>query len=281
MSMKSVTELAYGKINLYLDVVGRRENGYHDIQSVMQHVSLHDTVTVVEAEQVTMTCSDPTLTCGEDNLCIRAARTFLAAYGKGGCGISLNKALPRQAGMGGGSADGAAVLRALNRLYGSPFTTAELCAMGARFGADVPFCVQGRGAALAEGIGERLSPFPSLPPCHLVLVESDHKVETPKAYALLDTIPSTERGDLGALAAAMQAGDLRAIGGSLYNRFEDAVPSSRAVFRRLLALGACGARMTGSGATVFGLFIAGTVAETACRALCDEGYIATTATPIP
>jgi len=278
--MNHVTELAYGKINLYLDVLGRREDGYHDIQSVMQTVSLFDTVTVTKAEEVSMTCSDPTLTCGEDNLCIKAARAFFAAYGRGGCRIYLNKTLPRQAGMGGGSADGAAVLRGLNCLYGEPFSTEELCAIGAGIGADIPFCVLGRGAALAEGIGERLSPFPSLPACHLVIVGGSRKVSTPNAYRILDTLPPTRQGDFDAFATAMEQGELIAIGQSLYNRFEDAVPSCHPIIERLYQEGACGARMTGSGATVFGLFAEAAEAETACLALRRAGYTAITATPI-
>lgn len=278
--MNHVTELAYGKINLYLDVLGRREDGYHDIQSVMQTVSLFDTVTVTKAEEVSMTCSDPTLTYGEDNLCIKAARAFFAAYRDGGCRIHLNKTLPRQAGMGGGSADGAAVLRGLNRLYGEPFSTEKLCAIGAKIGADIPFCVLGRGAALAEGIGERLSPFPSLPACHLVIVGGSSKVSTPNAYRILDTLPPTRQGDFDAFAAAMKKGDLTAIGQSLYNRFEDAVPSCRPVIELLGQKGACGARMTGSGATVFGLFADANEAEAACLALRRAGYTAITATPI-
>jgi len=280
MSMKCVTEFAYGKINLYLDVLGRREDGYHDIQSVMQTVSLHDTLTVIEAEDITMTCSDPTLTCGEDNLCLKAARAFFAAYGTGGCRIDLDKTLPREAGMGGGSADGAAVLRALNRLHGQPFSAESLCAIGAKIGADVPFCVLGRGASLAEGIGERLSPFPSLPACHLVIVGGATKVSTPMAYRLLDTLSPTKRGDFDAFAAAMKRGDLAAIGKTLYNRFEDAVPESRPAIALLLKNGAYGARMTGSGAAVFGLFSEKTKADEACLALRSASYTAVPASPL-
>lgn len=280
MSMKQVTELAYGKINLYLDVLGRREDGYHAIKSVMQTVSLHDTLTVTEAENVAMTCSDPALSCGEDNLCLKAARAFFAAYGSGGCHIHLDKRLPREAGMGGGSADGAAVLRALNRLYGHPFSTESLCALGAGIGADVPFCVLGRGAALAEGIGERLSPFPSLPPCYLVIVSGTKGVSTPQAYRLLDTLPCKEAGRFDTFAAAMEKGDLPAIGHALYNRFEAAIPSCRPVIQLLEQNGACGARMTGSGSAVFGLFRERETAERASLALQRASYTATLHNPI-
>jgi 4-diphosphocytidyl-2-C-methyl-D-erythritol kinase len=279
--MRSVTEKAYGKINLYLDVLGKREDGYHNIESVMQTVSLCDTVTVTEAENVSMTCSDPTLTCGEDNLCMKAARAFFKAYGaEGGCSIHLEKNLPREAGLGGGSGDAAAVLRALNRLCGEPFSAEMLCAIGAKIGADVPFCVKGQGAALAEGIGEVLSPFPSLPACHLVITNGIGKVSTPRAYGLLDTLSPTEQGDLSALKTAMEKGSVSDIGAALYNRFEDALPVSRTVVGLLLALGADGARMTGSGAAVFGIFYQKEKAAHACAVLETAGLKAYLAKPI-
>ncbi len=278
--MKTITEIAYGKINLYLDVLGKRVDGYHDIVSVMQTVSLYDTVTVTEAKDCTMTCTDPTLTCGEDNLCLRAARAFFAAYGRGGCRIALHKRLPREAGLGGGSADGAAVLRGLNRLYGNPFSTEELSRIGAEIGADVPFCVKGQGAAKAEGIGEQLSPFLSLPSCHLVITNGVGSISTPQAYRMLDAIPASQCGDMNAFEMAMREGDLSKIGAALYNRFEDAVPQSRTIVSLFLALGAEGARMTGSGAAVFGIFSDRSDAEAACRALEAKGLQAHLAKPI-
>ncbi len=280
--MKTVTEQAYGKINLYLDVLGKREDGYHDIESVMQTVSLCDTVTITEAEGVSMTCSDPTLTCGEDNLCMKAARAFFSVYPAkgGGCRIELTKTLPREAGLGGGSADAAAVLRALNRMHGEPFSSETLCAIGAKIGADVPFCVQGKGAALAEGIGEILSPFPALPDCHIVITNGIGKVSTPRAYRALDETAPTAKGNLNALKTAMKTGDLKGCGSALYNRFEDALPVSRTVVDLLLALGAEGARMTGSGAAVFGLFSQKEKAAHACAVLETAGLKAYLAWPV-
>ncbi|MBQ4065951.1 MAG: 4-(cytidine 5'-diphospho)-2-C-methyl-D-erythritol kinase [Clostridia bacterium] len=280
--MRTVTEQAYGKINLYLDVLGKREDGYHNIESVMQTVSLCDTVTVTEADDVSMTCTDPTLTCGEDNLCIKAARAFFSAYPVegGGCRIALTKTLPREAGLGGGSADAAAVLRALNRLHGEPFSTEALCAIGAKIGADVPFCVQGKGAALAEGIGEILSPFPSLPDCHIVISNGIGRVSTPRAYRTLDETAPTATGDLNALKTAMKSGDLKECGTALYNRFEDAHPVSRTVVSLLDALGAEGARMTGSGAAVFGIFSEKEKASHACTVLEVAGLKAYLSMPV-
>ena len=278
--MTTIFEPAYAKLNLTLDVLGKREDGYHNLKSVMQTVSLHDILTVTKAETVSMTCSDPTLSCGEDNLCLKAARAFFAAYGPGGCHIHLEKNLPREAGMGGGSADGAAVLRALNRLYGHPYSPESLCALGAGIGADVPFCVLGRGAALAEGIGEQLSSFPSLPPCYLVIASGAKGVSTPEAYHLLDTLPPKETGSFDTFAAAMKEGDLTAIGHALYNRFEDVTPSCRPVIELFEQNGACGARMTGSGSAVFGLFRDPETAGKACQILRKASYTATLQTPI-
>ena len=280
-TLPTVTELAYGKINLYLDVVGKRPDGYHDIQSIMHTVSLCDTVTVTKTEtECRMTCTDPTLTCGEDNLCLRAARSFFAALGKmGGCEIHLEKTLPREAGLGGGSADAAAVLRALNRLYDRPFLVSALWQIAAGIGADVPFCVTG-GASYAEGIGERLSPWPKLPEGYIVISGGIGKMSTPEAYRRIDETAPTGRGDLPALSAAMRAGNWHAIGRALYNRFEDVVPSSQTVKDILLSCGAAGALMTGSGTAVFGLFEEKEKAERACQALREKALTAFLATPI-
>lgn len=278
---RTVTEAAYGKINLYLDVLGKRPDGYHEIKSVMHTVSLCDTVTVtLGGEGRRMTCSDPTLTCGEDNLCLRAANAFFDAIGSDeGCSLHLEKRLPREAGLGGGSADAAAVFRALNTLCGEPLSREELIQVSAKVGADVPFCLVG-GSCLAEGIGERLSPFPTLPPCHLVISGGIGHVSTPEAYRQIDTTPPQKKGDFVAFEAAMRGGDLKEICKHLYNRFEDTLPSSQKVKAILREEGACGALMTGSGAAVFGLFEGEETAKTAAEALKKQGLSAFVATPI-
>ena len=261
--MKTITKKAYAKINLYLDVTNKREDGYHNILSVMHTVGIYDTVTVKRASDISMICSDPTLSVGDDNLCIKAARAFFdAAKIKDGCFIELEKHLPREAGLGGGSADAAAVLKALNDLYGEIFCEGELCAIGARIGADVPFCVRG-GSALAEGIGEILSPFPLLPPCHIVVCEGKEKVSTPLAYQKLDGIAPSKTGDIVRLKSAMEKNDLGAIGKALYNRFEDIYPDCSLLKSVMTESGAEGALMSGSGSAVFGLFSKKTDAERA------------------
>ncbi len=272
-----MTEIAYAKINLYLDVLDKRADGYHNILSVMTEVrseSFYDAVTVKPAVGRSMTCSDPTLTVGDDNLCLKAARAFFDALNvSDGCFIELEKHLPREAGLGGGSSDAAAVLRALNRLYDGVFTTEELCTIGAKIGADVPFCVVG-GTMLAEGIGEILTPFPSLPKCHIVISGGVGKVSTPEAYRLIDNTPPSSRGDIAALRAATEAGDLAAIGKHLYNRFEDASPNCRAVKKCFRDNGAVGTLMSGSGSAVFGLFDTENGAKNAQNGLMNAGYSA-------
>ncbi len=272
-----ITEKAYAKINLYLDVLGKREDGYHNILSVMTEVrsdSFYDTVTVSKSESRSMTSTDPTLTVGEDNLCLKAANAFFNALGtRDGCFIELEKHLPREAGLGGGSSDAAAVLRALNGLYDGVFTTDELCKIGARIGADVPFCVVG-GTMLAEGIGEILSPFPSLPECHIVISGGVGKVSTPEAYRVIDNTPPSARGDIEALRTAMENGDLAMIGKHLYNRFEDTLPSCREVKKCFIENSALGTLMSGSGSAVFGLFDTENGAKTAQNGILNAGYSA-------
>lgn len=272
--MKTVSFKAYAKINLYLDVLGKREDGYHNILSVMHETGFCDVVTVKEADTVSMTCTDLTLTCGEDNLCIRAARAFFASLGEDrGCYIELDKRIPREAGLGGGSSDGAAVLRALNALYGEPFTTDELCGIGAKIGADVPFCVRG-GSCLCEGIGEILSPFPSLPECHIVISGGIGKVSTPEAYRMIDNTPPSSSGNISLLRSAMEDGDLIKIGKALYNRFEDACPECETVKEIMTLNGAVGTLMSGSGPSVFGLFADIESAEKAKKVLTENGLSA-------
>lgn len=250
----TVTEKAFGKINLYLDVLGKRDDGYHNILSVMHSVGVYDTVTVTEADGVSMTCTDKGLTCGEDNLCIKAARAFFAHTGvNGGCLIHLEKHLPSGAGMAGGSSDAAAVLRGLNRIYGGRLTVAELCEIGKTVGADVPFCVVG-GTVRTEGIGEIMTPLAPLPPCSIVICEGGAKVSTPEAYRLIDNTPPSKTGNYGAFERALVSGDLKGICDSMYNRFEDTYPLCGETKSLLADRGAVGTLMTGSGSAVFGIF---------------------------
>ncbi len=279
---KTAVESAFAKINLWLEITGRRPDGYHDIRSVMQTVSLCDTVTLRLTDGgVSMTCSDPTLSCGRDNLCLRAAEAYMAACGEE-CGVSLHldKVIPREAGLGGGSADAAAVLRALDSLNAEPLGVSVLRRIGRTLGADVPFCVAG-GSALAEGIGELLSEHPTLPDCHIVISGGIGHIATPEAYRRIDSIKPAGTPSFHAFRSAAEAQELTAVASQLYNRFEDAVPEAEGVKAILIGNGAAGALMTGSGAAVYGLFAAKEEAVRAAAALKENRLSAYLCRPVP
>lgn len=246
------------KINLTLAVTGKRADGYHLLRSVMQSVSLYDTVTVTltDTDQTEVTCSLSALN-GENNIAARAVRAFGEAVGAplGGVHIEIVKRIPLQAGLGGGSADAAAVLNALNILMGTELTQEALEQIGARIGADVPFCVRG-GTALAEGIGERLTSLPSLPSCAVLLARRGGGVSTPEAYRLLDEAATEAPGDTDALCAALSSGDLLGVANAVGNAFEPALrlPEADALCRKMKRHGALTACLSGSGSAVFGLF---------------------------
>ena len=203
--MKELTEGAFAKVNLTLDVLDKREDGYHNLRSIMQTVSLHDDVHVtVGCEGWQVHCyreilppdaaetTEPELvTCGlpqdRDNLVWKAAEAFYARTGKTpeGLEIFINKRIPLEAGLGGGSADAAAVLRALNRAYDSPLSIPALCELGAQVGSDVPFCVMG-GTALVEGRGERITKLPDVPEIFFVVCKPDFSISTPELYRAID-----------------------------------------------------------------------------------------------
>lgn len=270
-TMKTVTEKAYAKINLYLDVVGKREDGYHDILSVMHTVNLYDTVAVELSDSFSMECTDSSLSCGEDNLCIKAARAFYDAYGReGGCRISLTKVIPSQAGLGGGSSDAAAVLRALNTLHGEALSEDTLLKTALKLGADVPFLVRG-GSAICEGIGEVMTPFIALPKCRILISTGRDNVSTPQAYKIIDSTIRSQNGDFEGFKASMENGDVKAVCSYLYNRFEDTLPSCREIKAIMKDNGAMGALMSGSGSAVFGIFETEEAQLEAEKALNKEG----------
>ena len=250
---------AWAKINLSLDVTGLREDGYHTLDTVMHTVSLCDRLTLSLEEEpgIRLATDRDYLPVDEKNTAYRAAKLFFEAAGRPHQGLTLRieKHIPSRAGMGGGSADAAAVLRGLNALFGAPLSGAELEALGARIGADVPFCVRG-GSCRCTGVGEVLTPAPALPPCFLVICKPPVGVSTPRAYALLDRLPPARTQATPRVLEALAQGDLRAIGESLGNRFEDALHliPVRQARKAMLAAGALGARMTGSGSAVYGLF---------------------------
>ena len=255
-----VTASAPAKINLTLDITGRREDGYHLVHTVMQGLSLRETVTVWEEELPGLRLSavgGDSLPLDGSNTAWRAAEAFLAATEENarGFGIRIHKKVPVGAGLAGGSADAAATLAALNELTGARLSTEELCELGAKVGADVPFCVLG-GTAVGTGIGTILSPLPDMPACYVVLSKPPHGVSTAEAYRRIDALKPLPQSRPAAMEGAVCDGDLTAIGRELFNVFEvAAAPSGVAEIRAVMrAHRALGSRMTGSGSAVFGLF---------------------------
>lgn len=255
------TEKAYAKLNLSLDVLSKRPDGYHDMRMLMQSVALCDEISLSLREDGAYTISTNLhyLPGDERNIAVKAAKAFFARLGDAvhGADIVIQKRIPVCAGMGGGSSDGAAILRALNRLFDKPFSAAELREIGLTLGADVPFCVSG-GTALAEGKGEILTALSPLPDCHIVIAKPRFSVSTPALFARLDYSPIKYRPDTQGLLQSVEQGSLKGICRRMYNVFEDVIPQrpndiSR-IKTRLLDCGALGAIMTGTGSAVFGIF---------------------------
>lgn len=263
--MKCV-EKAYAKVNLTLAVEEKRLDGYHEVVSVMQRVSLCDTLTAEQTrEGITLTCSDPALPSGEENLAHRAASLFFRETGiTGGAALTLEKRIPSQAGLGGGSSDAASVLLALRKLYAPALSDTELETMAAALGSDVPFFIRG-GTQLATGRGEVLSPLPPLTDGWFVIVKPTESFSTPAMYRRLDNLPPACTPPLPPLQ-----GGLPALAAGLFNRFEAAIPAGSAVWdikARLAAYGALASLLSGSGSAVFGLFDTETAARAAVEAL--------------
>ena len=269
---------ARAKINLTLDVTGRREDGYHSVEMVMQSVLLHDDVrvTVVHGEKkprgIVLTCSLPFLPTDERNLAYRAAELFYKQTGVllETCEIHIEKRIPMAAGLAGGSADAAAVLRALAALHSVGLTDDELCEMGLKLGADVPFCLRG-GTMLAQGIGEKLSALAPMPHCWVVLCKPPFAVPTKEVYQEIDRVEISAHPDNKGMIAALEQGDYKGICGRLSNVMETVTAAKRRQIGEiksfLLENGADGTLMSGSGPTVYGLFSDESRAETAEKML--------------
>ncbi len=259
--------LAFAKVNLTLDIVGRRDDGYHLLESVMQSLSLCDVVEVRPASETTLVCDMPGLVCDESNLALRAWRLMQREFVlDGGLAITLHKEIPLGGGLGGGSADAAQVLLAVNEIYQLNLGREKLIELAAKLGADVPFCLYG-GTALAEGIGEKLTPLAGCPELRLLLVNPGIEVATPQVYRQYDEMSGMKTGVIsgraceqspytGAMIEALVSGSPAAVGASLYNALE---PPAFAVCPRLAEimaeLTAMGLKtlLCGSGATVMGI----------------------------
>lgn len=272
--MPTLTVPAYAKLNLTLDVLGKRPDGYHDLRMVMQSITLADELTVAAEPGcgITLHADLAFLPCDGRNLAVAAAKQFLERTGQTlAVEIGLRKKIPVCAGMGGGSSDAAAVLRALNELTAAGLSPGELAGIGASVGSDVPYCVLG-GTALAEGRGEKLTPLPPLLSCAIVVCKPPFPISTPELFRAISGKKLRRRPDTAGLLDALSNRDLTGTARRLYNVFEDVLPprQGRTVAElkaRLIAGGALGACMSGTGPTVFGLFDDPVAAEAAAADL--------------
>ncbi len=245
------------KINLTLNIEGLREDGYHLLSSVFQAISLSDRLTLIKTEQegIALSMSDPALPCDERNTAYRAAQVFFEYIGMTPrVEIYVEKRIPQQAGLGGGSSDAAGVLVGLNALFEAGLSLETLCRLGERVGADVPFCIVG-GTAMVTGIGEIIEPLSPLAPCHIVVAKPAVGVSTAAAYKAVDSV-KTVRADQAAMTAAIENGDLVSVGTLLSNAFEQAlaIPEVEAVLEKMRVFSPLGCRMSGSGSAVYALF---------------------------
>ncbi|MFI3249681.1 MAG: 4-(cytidine 5'-diphospho)-2-C-methyl-D-erythritol kinase [Eubacteriales bacterium] len=253
---------ALAKINLTLDIIRKRPDGYHDLKMVMQSVSLYDGVTIQPSpkNEVFVKSGLHFLPTGRKNLASKAAITFWEETNLPPVGleITLDKKIPVCAGLAGGSSDAAAVLRLLNDQAGCPLSPTQLAKVAEKVGSDVPYCVLG-GTALAEGTGNILTPLPPLPPCYFVLCKPDFPISTPTLFGKIDQKKLQFHPDTTGMMEAISAGDLNGIAHRLYNVFEQALPAKQATIIAdikgvMIENGALGACMSGTGPTVFGLF---------------------------
>lgn len=276
--MITLTEGAFAKVNLTLDVLGKREDGYHDLCSVMQTISVRDDIEidVGTGEPWKLICDKEEIPQDESNLAWKAARVFFDNLGgdPDGLTIRITKRIPSQAGLGGGSADAAAVLRALNRWKDYPLSVYALCELGAQVGSDVPFCVL-CGTALAEDRGEKLTKLPDAPEMFFVVCKPDLAFSTPELFRKLDDTVIGERPNTTKMRAALQRADLQEVGKLLCNVFEQAVvsehPEINYIKSVMMTYGAYGTLMTGSGSAVYGIFESFEYAMVACTML-KENY---------
>ena len=272
--MDRVEERAYGKINLSLDVIGRRENGYHDVSMVMQTVDLYDVISLNKLKgdgEIRLTANVNTLPLDETNIVYKAVKLVKEEYGLNtGVSVHIEKHLPIAAGMGGGSSDGAAALRGMNRLFELGLSNEKLEELGVRLGADVPFLIKG-GIALAEGIGEKLTKLPDFPDCVLVIAKPDLGVSTKEVYEAFDSLKEVNHPDVGKLVKSLGSAGLKEIVKLLGNVLEKVTAKKyeiiEVVKNLLIDNGAVFSMMTGSGPTVFGIFENEEQAKKACNSL--------------
>ena len=261
-----IQEKAYAKLNISLDISGIRADGYHELVMVMQTIDITDSISIERNDSNTITSESnfTFLPTDEKNLAVKAAKLFLEKIGKNdeGVHITLQKEIPTGAGMAGGSADAAAVLRAMNKAHDNVLSEEELLSVAGMVGSDVPYCTLG-GTALAKGRGEILKTLPEFPDCEIVVVKPDFSISTPELFKAVDSIKLKMHPDTKGIILALENQDLGGICRRLYNVFED-VPDRRMktvaeIKKELLQAGALGSIMTGTGSAVYGVFENGTV----------------------
>ena len=265
---------AYAKLNLTLDILGKRSDGYHDMRMIMQEISLCDTLTINMAEEpgIRLRSNLAYLPCDDNNIVAKAARIFFQESGIAPVGLeaAMEKCIPVCAGMAGGSSDGAAMLRWLREHLAPEMPGEELERIGALVGSDVPFCIRG-GTALAEGRGEVLTDLPAMPMCTILVCKPDFPISTPELFAQVRAKKLRFHPDTAGAIEALRAGDLAGLAHRLYNVFEDVLPKRYQkvweIKHQMLTMDAMGACMTGSGPTVFGIYATKEKAEEAAAEL--------------
>ncbi len=275
--MNSIIIKAYGKINLSLDVTGKRPDGYHNVAMIMQTVDICDTLTmkVREDENICITTDLEGLTCGEDNLVYKAIDMLRKEFGiYKGVEVHLEKRIPMAAGMAGGSADCGAALKGVNELFGLGLDNKALMERGVKLGADVPYCVVG-GTALCEGIGEVITPLNPLTKGHLVVATPDVNVSTPWVYKNLTLNEATVHPDTKLMLKAVENEDIKLLAKNMYNVLETVTGAEHKVIGELenamMEGGALGSIMSGSGPTVFGIFNDESKAKAVYAAIMESG----------
>lgn len=269
----SIVLKSYGKINLGLDVLRRREDGYHEVRMIMQTVGLYDLLTMkkIKDDKIQMTCNLTFLPTDERNLVYKAVKLMKDKYHiKDGVEINLNKRIPVAAGMAGGSSNCAAALKGMNQLFDLGLSIDELCEIGVTLGADVPYCIWG-GTALSEGIGEKLSRVDAMPECYILIAKPGISVSTAFVYQNLNLSGLAKHPDIDGMLECLRTQDLKGICDRLENVLETVTikeyPIIEEVKKHLMDQGAMGALMSGSGPTIFAIFQDKKTADNALKSL--------------
>lgn len=277
--MNQIRLKALAKINLGLDVLRRKEDGYHDVKMIMQTINLHDSIYMkkIEEKEIRIRTNLYYLPNNENNLAYKAAKILMDEFDlPGGISIHLKKVIPVAAGMAGGSSDGAAVLFGMNKMYGLKLSMQELMDRGVKLGADVPYCIM-RGTALAEGIGEKLTALPSMPKCHILIAKPPISVSTKFVYENLhaNDLKPEDHPPVDVQLAALEEGNLEKLVAHMGNVLERVTvpeyPVINEIKQKMMDHGALGAMMSGSGPTVFGIFTSYAKAKEAYQAIERSG----------